>query len=157
MVAQPPPACRALWASVPGRDGSHSSKQGPRSAESTSVQIYRVFINRFTVTVSKSIKQCCPWETDWGLRARAPVLNAAQDPPSRGGGPSGRWRPCPPGLHSQPCPLSEPKPHPKTRADCVSLLILEPNPDTNFSREPLTKPMLPSGQGGDRGTLPKPA
>lgn len=57
--------------------------------ESTSVQIYRVFINRFTVTVSKSIKQCCPPETHWGLGAGAPDLNIAQAGPEPAAGAEG--------------------------------------------------------------------
>ena len=41
---------------VPSHGEWRSFKPGPRHAESTSVQIYQVFINCFTVTVSKSIK-----------------------------------------------------------------------------------------------------
>lgn len=119
--------------------------------ESTPVQIHRVFMNCFTVTVSKSIKPCCPPETRWGLRAGAPVLNAARAGPNPQWGPRG-WHRVGGGVwvllcsvHGPLCPLSEPKPHPKTGTNCVSVLPLEPTPSMDFS--PLAKPPFKLGTG----------
>lgn len=113
------PLCARCSGACAQRDEWHSFKQGLRGVECTSVQIYRVFINRFTVTVSKSIKQCCPLETHWGLRAKAPGPNAAQAGPRPTAGlPGGRMRAvasvsflC--SVNSGLCPLSEPKPQPR--------------------------------------------
>lgn len=119
--------------------------------ESTPVQIYRVFMNCFTVTVSESIKPCCPPETRWGSRAGAPVLNAARAGPqpavgAQGVAQGGRWGlGAPLSVHGPLCPLSEPKPHPKTGTNCVSVLPLEPTPSMDFS--PLAKPPFKLGSG----------
>lgn len=125
---------------------------------SASAQTYRVFINCFTVVLSRSIKQCCPPETHRGWRAEAPSLNAAEAGPRPTVGPWGQGSRCflLPGERRALSSLSELKPQtglnraPQTRTNCTRLLILEPNPNLNFSCEPLTKPMFKTKQGGGK-------
>lgn len=130
-----------------------------RSAESTSVQIYWVFINCFTVTVSKSITWCCPPEAHCGLRLKLRsqcCTGWAQTCRGMAGAAASFL-----GLHEQWAlsSVSEPEPQtglnstPQTRTNCTHSLILGPNPNLNVSCGPLSKPVFKTQQAG-RGRDP---